>query len=381
MDIYRELGVTPVINAAGSLTASGGSIMPPQVTDAMARASRAFVDMQELHLAAGSRIAELIGVEAAHVCACAAAGIALMSAACMAGADRERIRQLPDTTGMRDRFVVQRAHRNGFDQAVRVAGGAFIEIDSDAEQLAQALEDPQVAAVFCTFAWFCPHDALPFEQLTELAHAEGLPVIVDAAAEVPPPVNLRRFLDWGADLVTFSGGKSLRGPQSSGLILGRADLVEACRLNDCPNGGVGRPMKTDKEAIVGLVKAVELYMAKDHALEMAMWEDRVDRVIAAVEDLPGARAWRQMPHGIGQQIPHAAVSWDEEALGLTHEDAAQALRNGEPRIIVQVINTARYGFAGFTEKQLRVHPHSLQEGEERIVAKRLREVLTGSCCA
>ena len=203
-------------------------------------------------------------------------------------------------------------------------------------------------------------------------------MIVDAAAEVPPPVNLRRFLDWGADLVTFSGGKSLRGPQSSGLILGRADLVEACRLNDCPNGGVGRPMKTDKEVIIGLVKAVELYMAKDHDLELAMWEDRVTRIIDALDGLDGVRAWRQMPHGIGQQIPHAAVSWDETELGLTHEQAAEALRDGDPRIVVQVINTPRYGFAGFTEKEVRLHPHALQEGEERIVARRLREVLTSS---
>lgn len=378
MDIYRELGVTPVINAAGSLTSYGGSIMPPEVTDAMARASRAFVDMQELHLAAGARIAELIGVEAAHVCACASAGIAVMAAACMAGTDRERIRQLPDTTGMRNRFIVQRAHRNGFDQAVRVAGGELIEIDSDDGQLAQELENPQTAAVYYTFAWFCPRDALSLQQVAEMSHAKGLPVIVDAAAEVPPPINLRRFLDWGADLVTFSGGKSLRGPQSSGLILGRAELIEACRLNDCPNGSIGRPMKTDKEVIAGLVKAVELYMAKDHDLELAMWDDRVAHIITALDGLDGVRAWRQMPHGIGQQISHAAVSWDEAALGLTHEQAAQALRDGDPRIVVQVINTPRYGFAGFTEKELRVHPHALQEGEERIVARRLREVLTGS---
>ncbi len=375
MGIYESLGVTPIINAGGTLTAYGGSLMPPEVTDAMAQASRSFVDMRELHIAAGRRLAEMIGVEAAHVCSCAAAGIAVMAAACMAGSDRERIRQLPDTTGMKNQFVIQRAHRNGFDQAARVAGGMLVEIDSDAGQLAKALEDPQVAGVYYTFAWFCPRDALPLEQAAALAHARGVPVIVDAAAEVPPPENLRRYLLEGADLVTFSGGKAICGPQSSGLILGKADLVEACRLNDCPNAAIGRPMKTDKETIVGLVKAVELYLARDYALDLAIWEDRAANIIAALAGLPGVRAWKQFPHGEGQQIPHVAVHWDESELGVSHEDIAARLQAGKPRIFVQLINVPRYGFAGFTDKELRVHPHTLQDGEERIVARRLREEL------
>ena len=376
MNIYDDLGVTPIINAAGSLTRFSGSLMPPEVTDAMAAASRSFVDMNELHLAAGGRIAELVGAEAAHVCAGATAGIALMAAACMAGTDREKIVRLPDTTGMKHKFVVQRTHRNPFDQALRVAGGEFVEIGAGADELVEAL-DEEVAAVFHTFAWFCTEEVLSLEQVAEIAHRAGVPVIVDAAAEVPPAENLSRFVEEGADLVTFSGGKAIRGPQSSGFVLGRKDLVEACRLNDNPNMSVGRSMKVGKEEIVGLLKAVERYVTKDHAAEMAVWERRVAYVIEALADVEHVRAWRQLPYGIGQQIPHAALSWDEQALGVTHEEAVRKLLDGRPRIAVQLVSPPRYAFAGFEAPQVRVHPHTLCEGEEVVVARRVREVLVG----
>jgi uncharacterized pyridoxal phosphate-dependent enzyme len=377
MNVYAELGVEPIINAAGTLTRLSGSLMHPEVVEAMAAASRSFVDMQELHLAAGQRIAALIGVPAAHVCACAAAGISLMAAACIAGSDRDLIRRLPDTHGLRDHFVVQRAHRNGFDQALLLAGGRFVEIESDAIELQEALHSEHVAGVYYTHAWFCTADALPLTQVANLAHASGVPVIVDAAAEVPPLANLSRFLEEGADLVTFSGGKAIRGPQSTGFILGRPDLIEACRLNDCPNMGVGRPMKTGKEDIVGLVKAIERYVQADHAAELALWEQRVAHVIEALGSLEHVRAWRQLPYGIGQQIPHAAVSWDETALGLTHAEAMRALLEGKPRIAVQMVDPGRYGFGGYTKTELRIHPHTLEGDQTTIVAQRLKELLTG----
>ena len=376
MSIYSELGVSPVINAAGTLTRFSGSLMHPEVTDAMAAASRSFVDMNELHTAAGERIAELVGVKAAHVCASATAGIALMAAACMAGTDREKIRQLPDTPGMKHRFVVQRAHRNPFDQALRVAGGTFVEIDTDADQLARALDD-EVAAVYYTFAWFCTGEALPLAEVTTAAHGTGVPVIVDAAAEVPPVENLSRFVEEGADLVTFSGGKAIRGPQSSGFILGRADLIEACRANDNPNMSVGRSMKAGKEEIVGLVKAVELYVNRDHAAKMVVWDGRVAHVIETLSDLEHVDVRRQLPYGIGQHIPHAVVSWDEDALGVTCEDLVRRLLEGRPRIAVQLVSPPRYGFAGFTTVQVRIHPHTLKEGEEVVVARRMKEELIG----
>lgn len=377
MDVYRELGVEPLINAGGTLTTLGGSLMLPEVTDAMAAASRAFVDMSELHLAAGKRIAELVGVEAAHVTSGAAAGIALMAAACMTGADGERIARLPDTTGMRNKFVIQRPHHNPFDQALRLTGASFVDVAADEDELASALRRPDAAGVYSTFAWFCRLPVLPLPRVAELAHAAGLPLIVDAAAEVPPLENLARFVREGADLVAFSGGKAIRGPQSTGFVLGRADLVEACRLNDSPNMAIGRPMKAGKEEIVAVVKAVELYTRKNHATEMAVWERRVAHVIGELAALPHVRAWRQLPFGTGQLIPHAAVSWDEGKVGLTHEEALRRLKEGRPRVAVQLVSPQRYAFSDFTAPELRIHPHTLADGEEMVVARRLVEVLSG----
>ncbi|NPV06826.1 MAG: aminotransferase class V-fold PLP-dependent enzyme [Anaerolineae bacterium] len=375
MDVYAELGIVPLINAAGTLTRLSGSLMPPEVVEAMAAAARSFVDMDELHLAAGRRIAELIGVEAAHVCNGAAAGIALMAAACMAGSDRAKIAQLPDTTGMRHHFVIQRAHRNPFDQALRQAGGVFVEVGPGAAELDDALGN-HVAAVYYTLSWFCFGEALPLPDAARIAHDSGVPLILDAAAQVPPVTNLSQFVELGADLVTFSGGKAIRGPQGSGLILGRADLVEACRLNDNPHMGIGRPMKASKEDIVGLVKAVELYVTKDHAQEAEVWERRVNYVVNALSDLDHVKVARRTPYGIGQQVPLAAISWNVEAIGLNYAEAARQLLEGSPRIAVRVVTPDNYAFAGFTQGEIRVYADNLQDGEEVVVARRLREVLT-----
>jgi len=374
MSMYDALGVRPLINAAGTLTRLGGSLMPPAVVAAMASAAEQFVDMDELHLAAGQRVAELIGVEAAHVCGSATAGIALMAAACMTGTDPARIAQLPETAGLKHRFLVQPAHRNPYDRALLLSGGRLTDVAPDPDALAAAI-DEQTAGVYYTFAWFCTQEALPLPKVAEIAHAAGVPVIVDAAAEVPPVSNFSRYTAEGADLVVFSGGKALRGPQASGLILGRPDLIEACRLNDCPFDALGRAMKTDKESIAGLVKAVELYLRADHAAEMAEWERRVQIMLDAAGGLAGVRAWRQMPYGTGQLIPHAAVSWDETALGITHAEAARRLLADEPRIAVQLITVERYGFGGMTQTELRLHPHTLKPGQAEIVAGALRSVL------
>jgi uncharacterized pyridoxal phosphate-dependent enzyme len=375
LDVFAALGVSTVINAAGTLTAFSGSLVHPEVTDVMAASSRSFVDMTELHLAAGKRVAELIDVEAAHVCSGAAAGIALMAAACMAGTDKERIAQLPDTRGMRDAFVVQRAHRNPFDQAIRVAGGRFVEVDADPGALEAALSE-RTAAVCYTLAWFCREEALPLPQLVAVARRADVPVIVDAAAEIPPAENLSRFVQEGADLVAFSGGKALRGPQASGFVVGRSDLVEACRLNDCPQMGVGRPMKAGKEEIMGLVKAVELYVAQDHQVELAVWERRVAYIIEVLSELKHVRTRRQLPYGLGQQIPHVALNFEESVVGLTYEEVVSRLLSGRPRIAVQLVSPRHYDFSKNTPTELRVHPHTLREGEEYVVGQRLREVLT-----
>lgn len=370
MDIYAELGIAPVINAAGPVTKLGGSLMPPEVLEAMQSAARSFVSLDELHVAAGKRIASLLGVEAAHVCSGAAAGVALMAAACMTGCDPGRIDLLPDSLGLRFLFVMQAPHRNSFDRAVKLVGARIVEVAPDTVALRSATA-PEIGGFFHVAGAFAPGAEVPLPEVAAIAHAAGRPVIVDAAAQVPPPGNLTRFLDEGADLVVFSGGKGLRGPQSSGLILGRADLVEACRLNDNPHTAVGRPMKASKEDIAGLVKAVELYLARDHGADAALWEKRVTYIVDALAGLPHVDATRRLPYGIAQQVPIAAVHWDEAALGLTHADAARLLLEGSPRVAVRLQSPDAVTEA----PEIRIYPDQLQEGEEVTVVELLRNLL------
>ncbi|MFN2229947.1 MAG: aminotransferase class V-fold PLP-dependent enzyme [Anaerolineae bacterium] len=376
MNVYEELGLETVINAAGTLTKLGGSVMPTEVVQAMVDASHDFVDMGELHLAAGRRIAELTGVEAAHICAGATAGIALMAAACMTGTDREKVDRLPDTSGMPDRFLVQRSHRQPYERAIRFAGGKMVEVAPDASELERALAGEGVAGVFYTFAWFLREEALPLVEVADLAHERGVPVIVDAAAEVPPVENLWRFVKEGADLVAFSGGKAMRGPQSTGLVLGRADLVEACRLNDNPFDAVGRSMKVCKEEIAGLLKAVEIYVRQDQQRQSLIWDQRVARMIETLAGVPGLQAVRQLPYGVGQQIPHVALRWEQDALSMSCQELVESLRAGKPRIAVQLVPITHYGGIVFGHNEIRVHPHTLREGEEVVVAERIRALLS-----
>lgn len=372
MNIYRQLGIESIINASGLQTILGGSIIHPEVTEAMAAASRHFVDIHELHQAAGQRIAGLIGVEAAHICACASAGITLMAAACMTGQDPAKIARLPDTTGMKNKFIIHRPHRNPFDHALYIAGGRFIEISANMDELLAALQE-DVVAVYYTFAWFCAGEVLPLKKVAQIAHRAGVPVIVDAAGQTPPVENLSWFTKQGADLVTFSGGKAIRGPQSSGLILGRQELIEACAMNDSPNvQSIGRGMKAGKEEIVGLVKAIELYLQKDHPAEMRVWERRVSHLIETLSAVDGVKVQREIPAGIGALIPYVSLWWSEEKVGVTLQQLVEGLRKGRPPIAVRLVDTQA---PDVELPQIWLSVHTLQEGEEVIVAGRIKEIL------
>lgn len=369
--VYRDLGVEPIINAAGTVTAYSGNLMHPEVTDAMNEASRSFVVMEELHLAAGKRVAELIGVPAAHLCSSATAGIALTAAAALTGTDVSRVRRLPNVEGIPHEIIVQKTQRMAYDQAILISGSKFVEIDPTPQALAAAINE-QTAAVWVVYSWGLLGDAIPLPQVAEIAHSRGVPVLVDAASELPPMSNLHRYLDEGADLVIFSGGKGLRGPQASGLIIGRPDLVEAARLNDCPNPAIGRSMKMGKEEIVGLVKAVEIYMKRDHEADLLVWDRRVQYIIDQVSKVPTVKAWRQLPYGSGQLFPHVALTWDVSAVEVSYQEFFDQMLGGSPRIMPQQYHDPLRG----GEHQIRLHVHTLQEGQEAIVARRAVEVLS-----
>ena len=369
MGIYEDIGVRPVINAIGTATRYGGALLAPEIMETMRIASREFCLLDELHEKAGEKVAEMLGVEAAYITASAACGLVITTAACMTGRDQARIRQLPDTAGMRDEVIVQKTHRIAYDQAIRLTGAKLIELDDSdgppVEAMRAAIGDgARAAAVFYLGKNFKNANSVPLEQVAAMAHAADVPVIVDAASECPPVSTLTRFTDAGAALVIFSGGKSLQGPQSTGLIIGRKDLVSACAVNGTPFATVGRPMKVSREEIFAFIKALEIYLNRDHAADAAGWEEKVRYIERELAGIPHVSLSRLDPEET-YAVPQLNVTIAGDA-GLTGDDAVKELLDGSPRIVVQ-----ERGEEGFS-----VNPHNLQDGQERIVAERCREVLT-----
>ena len=376
MGVYEDLGVKMIINAWGNATLTGGSIMRPEVLASMEEASRSYVWLPDLLEKAGERVAVLAGVEAAYITSGAAAGIAISVAACMAGTDHDKMLQLPDTTGMKDEVIVQASQIGGYDNMIEIAGGKVVAVGdehgTDLEQLEAAFSEQTVALVHF-FAYASAGD-VSLEQVIETAHERGVPVIVDAAAEFPPYSVLRRFIDMGADLAIFSGGKGLRGPQCTGLVLGRRDLIEACAVQASPNHGVGRPTKVGKEEIVGLVTALELYATEAiQQEERTSWDERCAHMSSEISRVPGVRAYTEvvgptyLPGRSGvtpEGIPVTQVRWDTSVIPLTPDEAERELYEGSTGIKV-----------GADEEGLTITPHTLQEGEERIVAQKVAQVL------
>jgi L-seryl-tRNA(Ser) seleniumtransferase len=370
-DVYADLGLRRVVNAAATLTRLGGSIMPAPVVEAMVRASRSFVDLPELQRRCGERLARLTQNEAAYVSSGAAAGLTLTTAACITGVDREKIARLPNLEGLKNEVVIHRCQRNGYDFAVRQTGVRVVEIGDPAagvtepSELEGAIGERTAAVVYFAGAHF-ERCALPLRRTVEIAHARGVPVIVDGAAQIPPVSNLWGYTrDAGADLAVFSGGKGLRGPQSSGLIVGRADLIEGVRLNGPPNQAIGRPMKVGKEEMIGLVAAVEWYLSQDEPGLIQRYERQVARVVEALGNRPGVTARRDFPSEAGQPMPRALVRFDAGTLGLDRDEVVRRLHEGDP--YVEVANSGGDG--------IWVNPQTLEDGEERIVIDRLLAAL------
>jgi L-seryl-tRNA(Ser) seleniumtransferase len=373
-DIYRRLGVRPIIHAAGTTTRYGGAILRPEALEAMREASRVLVNLDELNEAAGAAIARLLGAEAAFVTAGASAGLLLQAAACIAGDDPAKITRLPDTRGLRHEIVIQRAHRFAYDQAYRVAGGTLVEIGlarrTQPFELEEAIGDRTAAVAYLVSPFTSPPGVLSLEQVVAIAHRRGVPVIVDAASMLPPRENLTKFLRLGADLVSFSGGKGIRGPQSTGILAGRRDLVRAAALNASPNQALGRAAKTSKEEIAGLVVALELFMAEDEKAETTRYTELCATLVDALGDIPGLRVVVEQDP-VNRVIPHAVVYFTPDWTGPSGHAVQVALAGGEPPIYVQ--QGAHQG--GYAD-ELAIDPINLQPGDEVAIAARLREELT-----
>jgi L-seryl-tRNA(Ser) seleniumtransferase len=360
-DYFRELGVRPFINAAGTYTAMTASLMPPEVIDAIEYASKHYVMLDELHDKVGERIAALVRSEAAMVTSGAASALTLGTAAVLTGTDRQKIIDLPDLTNMKNEVIIQRSHRFGYDHAVRNCGVRLVEVETR-EELERAVNPKTAMMLF--YNNNNPVGQIRDEEFVRLGKQHAVPTFNDAAADVPPVENLWKYTQMGFDLVTFSGGKGIRGPQSAGLLLGRKDLIAAARLNAPPNGNtVGRGMKVNKEEMLGMLVALEMYIQKDHARERAEFDKRAETIRSGAVAVPGVSAEVFVPE-VANHVPHIRVSWDAAAKGLTAEDVVKALRDGDPSIGTRAERDA-----------VVVGIWMMRSGEEKVVARRLREVL------
>lgn len=393
MTDYASLGVRPIINATGTYTRLGGSLMPDEVLAAMERAARQFVCLEELQYSAGRRIAELTGAEASYVTSGAQAALTLSIAACLTGLDAARMDRLPDTRDIPHRVVMASLHRNHYDHAVEAAGGQIVTIgDGDhctAAQIGEACGD-EVAAVLHA-PWH--EDRLPLADVVREARRRGKPVVVDAAGCCDEPDNLREFVATGADLVCFSGGKYIRGPQASGFVCGRAPLISAIawqhldmdftpevwtaprslvdptQLAFVPRQGIGRGFKAGKEEIVGLVTALELYLRRDHVAEKQACAARLERLAVALAEASHVRCERLAPDSVRRGFPRLRIRFDERALRRTALDIIRALKAGTPSI--------HPGEHELAAGAIIIHPFNLSDGDELEIARRVAEIVRG----
>ncbi len=368
MSIYSDLGLKPVINANATLTKLGGSRMPPEVVEAMRQASRHFVDLHALQQTVSAEIARLTRNEACYVCCGAASGIVLAIAACLTRGDPAQMDQLPASKVARRKVIVHRLQRNQYDYAVRQAFAEFTEVGHGTQTLDRELEaalDTGAAALIWFEGSLSETSTLSLQEVISRCQARGVPVIVDAAAQLPPVTNLWTLTAMGADMVIFSGGKDLRGPQSSGLLLGKKEWIDACHAIGAPHAGLGRPMKVGKEEMLGLLAAVRRYVSLDQEARrredeavVAQWCETLNRRFG---DL---RARRSFPNEAGQPLPRMEVDF-AQSTRWTRDTVITALLAGEPAISV----------APGEGNSIFVNPMTLEPEERSWIIQRLVEVL------
>ena len=367
--LYQRLGVSPIINAAGSITRLGGTRTRPETLELMARAARVMVNIDDLNRAAGREVARLVGAQAGFVCSGAAGGLLLQAAACISGNDPVKMRQLPNTEGLKNEIVIHTMHRFPYDQAYRAAGANMVEFGdylyAHPWQLEGAINE-RTAAVAYLCAPFSSNKVMPLDKVCEIAHAHDVPVIVDAASMLPPRENLYRYLRAGADMVVYSGGKGIRGPQGSGILVGRADLIEAAAMQASPAQFLGRGMKVAKEEVIGLVASLAAFVEEDEEAEMAAYRSMVQQVVDALVEIPGLSVTFEHDRN-NYLIPHAVIKFTDEWRGPSRDTVAAAMERGNPQVYLHQLGGP---------EQLGVDPLNLTEPEIEVVIRRLREELT-----
>jgi len=364
-DVFTELGLRTFINAAGTYTAMTASLMPEEVIEAINSSAKEFAMLDEVQDKAGAKIAEMCHAEAAMVSAGCWSAMVLGMAGVLTGTDPKKIAQLPflQNTSMKSEVILQKSHMNGYEHALTNAGVTLIPVETNQE--AENAINEKTAMM-----WFLNREApagkIQYEEWLSIAKKHGLPTMIDLAADVPPVENLWKYNDMGFDLVCISGGKAICGPQSAGILMGKKDLIAAARLNGPPNGGnIGRGMKVNKEEIIGMYVALDIYVKKDHNKEWKMWEDQITVVNNAVKNIRGVTTEIIIPP-IANHSPSLEISWDTSKVKITRDAFAEKLRGGSPSI--EVVSWEK-------ENSIRLTVFMLKPREEKIVASRIKEEL------
>jgi len=364
-DVFKELGLRTFINAAGNYTTMTASLMPDDVMAAIQSSSKEFVMLEEVQDKVGQKIAELCHAEAALVTAGCWSALVLGTAGVLTGNDPKKVALLPklEGSGMKSEVIIQKTHINGYHHAVTNTGASVITVET-AEEAEGAINDKTA------MMWFLNREApvgkIQHQQWLDIAKKHNIPTMIDIAADVPPVENLWKYNKMGFDLVCISGGKAMCGPQSAGILMGKKDLIEAARLNGPPRGGnIGRGMKVNKEEIIGMYVALDSYIKRDHAMEWKIWEERIAVINNAVKSVPGVTTEVIVPP-VANHTPSLEITWDPSKVKETRDGFGERLRKGSPSIEV---------IAWEKENSIRLTVFMLKPGQEKVVAKRIREEL------
>ncbi len=360
-DILKELGIRTFVNAAGTYTAMTASLMHDEVVETIKQGAKQFAMLDEVQDKVGEKIAELCHAEAATVTAGCWSALVLGTAGVLTGMDMKKVAQLPDVTGMKAEVIVQKGHNIGYVHALTNTGAIIVEIET-VQELEKAINEKTAMMWFLNS--YAPMGKIQHEEWVSIAKKHKIPTMIDMAADLPPVSNLWKYNDLGFDLVCVSGGKAMRGPQSAGILMGKKELIAAARLSAPPRGGnIGRGMKVNKEEVLGMYVALEKYINQDHDAEWKMWESKIDTIAKSVDSIEGVKIEISVPP-IANHTPLLFISWDESKVKTSNKDLMLKLRNGSPSIEVMANGTG-----------INITVFMLQDGEEKIVAKRVREEL------
>ncbi len=363
-DFFKELGLRTFINAAGTYTSMTGSLMPKEVVEAINYGANEYVNLDDLQDKVGERIAELLGCEYATVSSGCFGAMSIGMAGILTGKDPKKVKQLPNTEGMKNEVIMQESHSIGYAQALTNVGAKVVRVKT-AKQLEKAITDKTC------MLWFLnahtDRGEIKWEEFIALGKKHNIPTFIDCAADVPPVENLFRFTKMGFDLVAFSGGKGLRGPQSAGLLLGKKEYIEAARMHTPPRGEtIGRGMKVNKEEVLGMLAALELYLEKDHRKEWEMWESQIQLISDSANSVVGVETEIHVPP-YANHVPSLRIRWDEKKVKITPNEVRKQLTVGHPSI--QTVGDS---------KSVGMTTWMMVPGQERIVAKRVKEILSSA---